>query len=158
MRTTSSRPSRRRLHPFLFALLLGATTTASAEEARVEIVQVRATGSPTGSPVIDPRVADLPAIEGLCRMYARCEHAGTTQRRVAWGDAVVIGEGATRLEVTASRPEDDGRIPVSVRIGPADEPCLANTSSVKAGKPLVRFCERQLDDGTIIHVVTVSPL
>ena len=45
-----------------------------------------------------------------------------------------------------------------VAIGPKGKPCLSNTSSVKAGAPLVRFCEKTLPDGTYIFLITATPL
>ena len=143
----------------LFAALFAGASAASAAEVEVSIVKIKAVGSPTGAPEIDEAIADLPAIAGLCRMYAKCTHEGTTRKKVDWGAQVTSGSGAARIAVTAKAPKKDGgKIPIAVAIGPEGAPCLSNASSVKAGAPLVRFCEKTLPDGTYIFVVTAKPL
>ena len=140
------------------ALLPCLAPAASAADLTIELVRIEATGSPTGAgPEIDEAIRNLPAIAGLCRMYAKCRHDGTTTRELAWGERFVLGEGQTRIAVTAAKPGKDGKIPVSVRIGGAGKPCMDNSSAVAPGKPMVRFCERSLPNGTYIFVVTPTP-
>ena len=152
--------NRRRLAflPALVAMLaLALPGLAAAADVEIEVVTIKATGKPTGAdPVIDEAIQDLPAVQGLCRMYARCAHDGTTKKQVAWSEAVKVGGGKSGLHVSARA--DGDRIALDVRIGEKDSPCLENSSSVAAGKPMVRFCERSLPDGTYIYLITARRL
>lgn len=154
---TRRRPAR--LPALITALCLAMPGLAVAAEVELEIVRIKATGKPSGGePVIDESIRDLPAVKGLCRMYARCEHEGTRTKKVGWGTELGVGSGESRLTVSAEDAGEDGRIVLSVRIGAPEAACLESSSSVAAGKPVVQFCERSLPDGTYIHVITARRL
>lgn len=148
------------LLPVLIAVLCPALPgLAAAADVELEIITIKATGKPSGSdPVIDESIRDLPAVKGLCRMYARCEREAKTTKKVDWGTEVGVGSGKSRLAVGAEDAGDGERVVLAVRIGGSDAACLESSSSVAAGKPVVQFCERSLPDGTYIHVITARPL
>lgn len=145
----------------LVTLAVLAAPAAEAQDVELTVVRIKASGQPTGSPQIDPKLDTLPGIAALCARFARCDHDGTSQKKVAWDSTTTLGGKDSRIEVTVEAPKDsEGERVFSLELVAfrGDKACSKSKSAAGTRPIATAHCGAKGGGASVIHHVSAHAL
>jgi len=145
----------------ILAVTLLAAPAALAQDAKLTVVTIKGSGTPTGSPQIDPELANLPGIALICIRFAKCEHEASETKTVAWDSTTRFGPKSSGVEVTIAPPtEVDGKqvFRLALMAFKGEKACSKSKAPASTRPVATVSCATKGSDVEYLHVVMAERL